>query len=341
MRRSLLKAGLMILSLSLPMSRVAMAANITKPVLTVLAPTGMLDHAAVAEFEKIKNCYVKVEFFSNRSEVELKVKTNPRYWDVVIADEARLSRLVLGKSIRPFPEGRVKSEQPRKGTLEGFTKVNEGGRMFVALMADPLGIVWRSQTRAAKTAPDWNWLVNADLNPLWRSRIALPPDPRFQFLIALKAKKVAVGDLDVSTGKAGIAWLLEARKQAKADGSRLEWEFLSGRGVAAVAWMSDYMRMRRLVSGIEFAPPASGTFFERQGVALVADSLHEELSTDFIEFLAQRKEALAQFAGLIPLSTRTVLGSSVDGWTLFEDYVAFPSIIEAELTKAVAPSVRN
>lgn len=307
-----------------------------KTVLSVLAPLGLLDAGLVREFESRKQVSVRVELVGSVHEYEPRLRGSPRVWDVVVSDESQLIRLVLARLTRPITETLAVPKAESKLPLEHRSKINEDGRSYVLLMADPLGLVWKGETRTAKSPLAWVQLANLTDNPLWRSRTLLPSDVRVQFLLALKASgSASAANLTISELRPAFDWLKAARQQSRLKSFQPEIDFLANRIVAGAVWRSDFLRMRRLIPNLTFGVPKAGTYFSRFGAAVVADSAQENLANEFVRFLLEKRETLASFTQLVSLTAAAVDESSVASWTLLEDELVLPRAVENELAKVI------
>ena len=99
--------------------------------------------------------------------------------------------------------------------------------------------------------------------------------------------------------------------------------FLAKKMVAALSWQSDYLIASRYVKNLEFAVPSSGTYFERIGLGLVAGSRNENAALEFIKFIHDKRDQLAQRRGLMPLHASEMNGSSVRNWRVFSDDIVW------------------
>ena len=315
-------------------------------ILSVLAPLGMVDAIAIREFEQKRHVNVRMELVGGPSEYEPRLRNSPRGWDVVLADESQLIRLVYSKLLRPLPES-VSKNASHVG-LDIRPKVNEDGRAYLNLMADPMGLVWKQDSLSSKNDPAWTWLSQMSENPYWRNRTLLPYDMKVQFLIAKKATSI-VKDTDMSIVEIGSSvandtvasaalafdWLKQARLQARPHHAQMELDFLSDRVVAGILWRSDFLRIRKLVRNIEFEVPRSGTYFTRIGAAIVADTAQEILANEFVQFLYLKRDSLARYAGLVSLAETKFEDKPIRNWSLLENDLVLPKAIEQELTRQI------
>ena len=69
--------------------------------------------------------------------------------------------------------------------------------------------------------------------------------------------------------------------------------------------------------------PSSGTYFERIGLGLVAGSRNENAALEFIKFIHDKRDQLAQRRGLMPLHASEMNGSSVRNWRVFSDDIVW------------------
>lgn len=303
-----------------------------KTIVSVLTLTSKLDHKLIESFEMGRNVSVRVDFVGSAAEIEGRIRTTPRAWDLVLADERHLRALALARLIKVAPAGKVDSTL--KYPLEKRSRLNDEGRLYFPLMADPLGLVWIRETKQSKDPVSWQWLSNPTHNPLWRGRTALTPALNFQFLMALSASGIPLSQIhSVHETRTAMEWLKEARANSASAEGRLDLNLLSRRVVASNAWLSEFTRLNKYVPNLEFGVPAQGTFYERYGMALLADAPVDGEAMEFLAYAVQKKDELARVAGLVPLSASEFLKTETAGWLLFEDEVPLPSQVEAELKK--------
>jgi spermidine/putrescine-binding protein len=294
---------------------------------------GRLDPAVVRAFEEKAGVNVRVDFVASGQEYENRLRSSPHAWDVVVADEQRLAQLYFAKVIRPLPASAAEKASAASAARPGAYAAGEA--VFAPLMADPLGLAWVKGSLGSKDAPTWDWLANPTANPLWRSRIALPSDKRLQFLIAAAHVGLSSPYTDVSTVRPALEWLSRARHQARANASRIELEFLSGRAAAAVLWKSDFERVRKLVPELQFAVPKKAAFLERHGAALVAESFHENEALALIASLRASRAASASAAGLLSIEAINAGsdGHAAASWRFTAENLPIVKAIEAELDR--------
>ena len=335
LRRSLQLAAMAVVlsTLGLVVKSGELHAAPQKTVLNVLAPPGRLDARVVAEFEQKMNISVRVEFVGNDSEYESRLRSSPHLWDVLIANEQRLITLSLAKLTRSVPD--TKAPGAPRLPLEKRSSVNEDGKAYVPLMADPLGLVWIAGSRKELGPVSWKWLVNPDLNPLFRSRVLLPADTGLQFLLGAFNSGVNAPYSEARAAKPAFEWVLRARHQQVVMGVAPEYDFLGGRAAVGAVWQSEFLRLRKLVTGLTFAVPAQGTFFDRHGVALVADTPNEALALDFMSFLNTKRDESAARLGFVTLITQDIGGSNTTSWQFIGHHLPLPLVIENELKKMV------
>jgi len=288
------------------------------PVLSLLTQTQRLDAALVQEFEATRKVAVRVEFVSSSLDYEARIRSLPHNWDLVLADEQRLVNLSVLKVLRNLPESiNIPPDVPG---LERRSRANEDGRAFVNLMADPLGVMYLKKTRTSPGPLGWDWINKPTLNPLWRSRIALFADERMNFMTAAIATGLKFPIAQTSDARKVQDWLAHAELQGRAMSlSAAIPAFLAEKFSAGLVWQSDYLQAARYVKQLEFAVPSEGTYVERVGVGLVADCRNEALALDFIRFIYEKRDLLAQRRGLLPLHTTEFQGSRVAKWRIFSD----------------------
>lgn len=290
--------------------------------LNILTLPQRLDSRLVQEFENATKISVRIEFVTSPLEFEVKIKSLPNSWDLVFADEQRLVRLNDDKLLTPVPDSIL--IPPNLMGLSRRAKANSDGRAFINLMADPLGIMFLSETKSSKNAVDWNWLVDPLINPQWRSRVALFKDERLNLMIAAKAAGAEFPvDLDEKRREL-LTWMEQAKLQGRNTAfEQVVTSLLAKKIVAAPSWQSDYLIASRYVKNLEFAVPSSGTYFERIGIGLVTGSRNENAALSFIKFIHEKRDQLAERRGLLPLHSSEMTGSNVRNWRVFSDDIVW------------------
>lgn len=300
-----------ILAIVLGISCVAQA----EPVLSILTQTQRLDAGLVQEFESTRKVSVRVEFVSSALDYEAKIRSLPHNWDLVLADEQRLLNLSLVKALKVLPETvPVPADGPG---LNRRARANADGRSYLTLMADPLGILYLRKTLTGAGAVNWDWIINPTFNPLWRSRLALFEDERMNMMTAAVATGVTFPVEQVQSARAAHEWLNQAQLQGRSLAlASVIPAFLAEKYVVALAWQSDFLHANRYIKNLGFLVPNPATYFERVGVGLVSDCRNEQLALDFIRFLSEKKDVLAQRRGLLSLNSSP---ESVKDWRIFSD----------------------
>lgn len=305
-----------------------------KPMLSILALTNTLNSQLVDEFERQSNTRVRVDFADPRTGLEARLRSTPRAWHIVFADERHLRSLALARLLKPAPAGRF--DLPVKAPLEKRSRLNDEGRLYFPTMADPLGLIWVSNTRKSPLPSSWEWLSDTNLNPLWRGRVMFPAHPHFQFMIALKAASFSPADLGFrDPPDKAYAWLKVVRSHSGHSNKSLLTKLVSRESVAGVAWYSEFLALKKAMPQLEFGIPREGTYFERYGAAFIADAGLEDVALNFLQFTLQKRDEFASAASLVPLSASKFLDSETSSWNLVEDEIPFPKSVEAELKKVV------
>lgn len=304
-----------------------------QPVLNILTQTQRLDPALVKEFEQTRQAAVRVEFVSSPLDFETRIRSLPHSWDLVLADEQRLVALSLSKALRVLPES-----VPVPGNVSGLerrARANEDGRLFVNLAADPMGFMFLAKTKTNGGPVAWDWIVQPTHNPLWRSRVALFADDRLNLMAAAVATGLTVPLGQESDARKIQQWLTQAELQGRAASfNEVVPQFLAEKQVVGLVWQSDYLNARRYIKGLAFSVPTSGTYVERLGIGLVSDSRNDVLAADFIKFIHERRDQLAQRRGLLPLHTQEFEGSPVKNWRIFADDISRVRELAGSVAKA-------
>jgi spermidine/putrescine-binding protein len=309
----------------------SLAAHAQQPIISVLCPYGLLDYKILSNFERNAKVRLRVELASGQREIEQRIKNSINNWDVVVADESQLASLTNGRLIRPLRDDRFQEKNPN--ALSRPTKLMEMSRTWIPLAVDPMGISWIKNTLEPQTIPTWASLVDPSITPFWRGRLFLTPDLSLLGRIALMTQAIPDSPTTPAAAAPALQWLQKAKSQQKTGQNQLVLELLSERVVAGPLWKSDYLRVRKTVQNLEFAIPLSGTYFRRFGVALVSDTLREELATNFIAHLIEKRDDLARYAGLLPLSAKPERSTDISKWIVFDDSIPLNRDLEAELKK--------
>lgn len=290
------------------------------PVLNILTQPQRLDAQLVEEFEASRKVAVRVEFVTSSVDYEYRIKSLPHSWDLVVAEEQRLVNLSLAKILKLMPDSVV--IPPNLQGLQRRARANEDGRAYINLMADPMGLMYLQKTKINPALLAWEHVINPNLNPLWRSRVALFNDERLNAMAAALAVGVGLPVERVDDNRKVGEWLSQAKLQGRSVSlNSAITGFLAEKYVAGMVWQSDFNHASRYVKDLTFAVPSEGTYFERVGVGLVADCRNEALAIDFIKFIHEHRDQLAQRRGLLPLHVGEFQGSQVKQWRVFSDDV--------------------
>lgn len=289
-------------------------------ILNILTQPQRLDAALVAEFEASRKVAVRVEFVSSALDYESRIKSLPHSWDLVLADEQRLVSLSLAKLLKTLPESVM--IPPNLSGLERRARANEDGRSYLNLMADPMGLMYLEKSKTGTGPVSWNWIAQPNLNPLWRSRVALFADERLNLMIASLATGTPIS-MERSEEHAKVAaWMTQAQLQGRSVPLNSSvTAFLAEKYTVATVWQSDFLHASRYVKDLVFTVPVDGTYVERVGVGLVAESRNEPVAIEFIKFIHERRDQLAKNRALLPLHAKDVDGSQTKDWRIFSDDV--------------------
>lgn len=288
--------------------------------LSILTQTQRLDAALVQEFETSRKLSVRVEFVTSALDYESKIRSLPHNWDLVVADEQRLVNLSLAKILKNLPEGI--SVPADVAGLERRARANPDGRTHLNLMADPLGIMFLRKSLIASGPVSWDWVVNPVTNPLWRSRLALFSDERMNLMTAAVATGLKFPVEQLHDAQNVNIWLNQAQLQGRPYSlSSAIPAFLAKKIAVGLAWQSDYIHASRYIKNLAFTVPVQGSYFERIGIGLVSDCRNEAVALDFIRFIYEKRDVLAQRRGLLPLHAQDFQSSPVSAWRVFSDDV--------------------
>jgi len=291
-----------------------------QPVLSVLTQTQRLDAGLVQEFEASRKVSVRVEFVSSGADYEARIRSLPHNWDLVLADEQRLINLSFLKLLKPLPETVVVPADAQG--LEKRARANQDGRAYLNLMADPLGVMFLRKTLTAPGPVSRDWLVEPSTNPLWRSRLALFADERMNIRTAAAATGLAFPIEQTESARPVREWIVRAQLQGRSTSLVAAIPaFLAEKVAVGLAWQSDFIHAGHYVRNLAFTVPAPGSYAERIGIGLVADCRNEQLALDFIRFIYEKKDLLAQRRGLTPLGGQAFPAIPVTGWKVFSDDV--------------------
>jgi spermidine/putrescine-binding protein len=283
--------------------------------LSVLCPASLLDSKTITNFEKKKKIALRVELTTGAREFEQRLKNSANTYDVVVADENELMALTAARLLRPLPDARF--AEKKRSALSTPSKTQQDAKTYVNIMADPLGLFWIDDTRAQTTPPTWDELTTMTLNPFWRGRLFLPPDPDFQMRLALFVTGFTNLRTLPETAPDAAEWLKKVRTHIRPAANQLVLEILKKRTVAGALWKSDYLRVRNTLPALDFGVPQN-TLFRRYGAAIVADTLREELAFDFVDHLIAHRDDLARFAGITPLFASGEKEPDASKWFLFD-----------------------
>jgi ABC-type Fe3+ transport system substrate-binding protein len=114
-------------------------------------------------------------------------------------------------------------------------------------------------------------------------------------------------------------------------------KFLAEKFAVGLAWQSDYLHASQYVRDLGFTVPAEGSYAERIGIGLVSDSRNEQLASEFIRFIYEKKHQLAKSRGFLPLTGHDYRSIPPEGWRIFSDDV--PRL--RELKAALSHSKKN
>lgn len=292
-----------------------------RTVLSVLTQPQRLDAGLVQEYEASRKVSVRVELVTSSLDYDSKIRSLPHNWDLVLADEQRLVHLSLSKMIKPLPETvAVPADGPG---LERRARANPDGRAYLNLMADPLGIMFLSKTLTATGPVGWEWLIRPVFNPLWRSRLVLFADERMNMMTAAAATGLKFPVENPEDARVVKEWLAAAHLQGRPMTTSLAIpSLLAEKSVVSLAWQSDFVQAQRYMKDLSFTVPLRETYVERVGVGLVSDCQSEQLALDFIRFIYERKQTLAQRRGLLSLEVQQFQDNPVAGWRIFSDDVS-------------------
>jgi spermidine/putrescine-binding protein len=298
-----------------------------KPTLNILTTMHVLNPDIVAKFEKENNANVRVDFVGSRKEFETHIRGGLRTYDVIVADERILEKLSLERMLKNLSDD-VTTKNTNKVLLYKRSKINEDGRAYLPLYIDPMGIAYLKNESHIPEKVTWDLLIQTELNPYWRQRIAVSQDEKIQFLIALLATQKEISPNSWYIPESTTHWFKELRLQNANTDLPIEMAFLGKKISAAVLFYSDYLRLKRIVPNLNFMIPEQNTYYDRMSIGWSSSSVQEALAKKLILFLFQHRKETAHSAGLLPMETRSFLNSPTKNWILYEDDVPLPKKIE-------------
>jgi spermidine/putrescine-binding protein len=298
-----------------------------KPTINVLTYMHTLDPALVAKFEEANNANVRVDFVGSRNAFEAQFRAGLRTYDVLVADERILEKLYLSKLIRTLPNESA-SKNNINFPLFQRSKVNEDGLSYLPLFADPLVIAFNTKNSKVTQPVTWDILIHIDENPYWRQRIFVSPSYKSQFLIALLATQTIITPQSWYIPESTTRWFKQLRLQNANTDLPLELAFLGNKISAAVVFYSDYLRLKRVISNLDFVIPTSSTYYDRISVGWGANSVQENLSKNFIKYIYDNREHLSKNLNMLSLNSTNFKNSETKNWILYEDDIPLPKKIE-------------
>jgi spermidine/putrescine-binding protein len=298
-----------------------------KPTINVLTMMHTLDPALVANFENENKTNVRVDFVGSRSEFESHIKSGLRTYDIIIADERILEKLFLNRLLRSLPDEDI-PKIDNKYPLYKRSKINEDGAAYLPLFVNPLGIAY-NQAHSTITYPvSWDILIRPDKNPYWRQRIFVSPSYKSQFLLALLATQKEITASSWFIPEATTKWFKQLKLENANTDLPLELAFLGDKISAAVIFYSYYLRIKKVVPGLDYTIPTQSTYYDRVSVGWASSSAQEVLAKKLIQFLYSNRENLAKNLNMLSLNTLNFKRSDTHAWVLYEDDIPLPKKIE-------------
>ena len=289
-----------------------------------------LDPSLIANFEIENKSNVRVDFVGSRGEFETHLRGGLRSYDIIIADERILEKLSLERLLRYIPD-EINTKIAEKNPLYTRSKINEDGKAYLPLYADPLGIAYIKENTQLPSKISWDVLIETDLNPYWRQRIYVSPSYKTQFLISLLATDKEITSSSWFIPESTTKWFKQLRLQNANTDLPLELAFLGQKISAAVIFYSDYLRLKRVVPGLDFVIPSQSTYYDRISVGWASNSVQENLAKKFIQYIYKERKNCAKNVHMLSLETLNFLNSDTHNWILYEDDIPLPKKIEGIL----------
>ena len=291
----------------------------------------MLTSAFYGTFEAVCQCKVRVIFSSGPGDIEAKLRWGGRSADLLLVSEHEAESLAQQRLVKAF--GRPPPSlvwQP--GGLLQKDQVMPEGIFFIPLFADAIGFLAEENQLSQRLRPGvrftlhWSELGDLGVFAPLRGRLLLPTDLRFQELLARKAFSGGAAAGDALSIRSFLklkeqreAWLQKLRSHGVGFQDPWESAFLGGDLGGVVTWYSRARAFQKMRPAVQFAIPPEGTWFERFGLVIVAESGLEDAVSKLAHHLWEQREALAKANGFVPLGADSFLESPVSGWQLLTE----------------------
>ena len=298
--------------------------------LSVLAPRGVLSYKVVKLFEDQHNVNVRVEFVSNSSEYETRLRASPFGWDLVVANQQRINKLYFSRLVRALPNVLGKGEENSHARTGLATELQN---VSLPLLIDPLVIYWSQEVvKNNVMLGSWSTLSDFVAHPLLRNRIDLPENVQAQFIVAgVKANYFLQKDDEAL--RQALSWLKVVRAQAKNQGLPRSQRLLSKKVVAGGAWLSEVLQLKNVAKNVSYAVPKEGTVFERIVVAAAAESTNEKLAEQLMQHMQKHRAGLANRTGYLSVLAAEPSSFSMENWRYIEEVLPLEKSALAALEK--------
>ncbi|MDR1102008.1 MAG: spermidine/putrescine ABC transporter substrate-binding protein [Clostridiales bacterium] len=265
--------------------------------------TDYIDGTILRDFEKVTGIKVTYNTYDNATEMYRRFTENPSLYDVIIAPDYMVSRLISESAVTALDKSQISNYSLIDDAYKKLAYDSEN-RYSVPYMAGTLGIVYDAD-RVVETPNSWEALWNG----VYSQEIIMLDSPRDAVAIGLKASNFSVNSVDKHQIDVAELKLLSQLRHIKWFQTKETKENIAqGRAILAMtrsgeAWSATQKGVANGLLNIKYEIPKEGSVRFVDAMVIPTGAKNVSGAQKFINFLCQTDVALknTQTLGYTPV----------------------------------------
>lgn len=249
-----------------------------------------IDLSLLETFQEEYNCNVVYETFESNEMMYTKLSSGETY-DILVPSDYMIERLIKEDYLQPLEWGKIPN---KKNLLEEVMNhsYDVGNQYSAPYFWGTVGILYDTTKVDPEDLKDgWNLLANEK----YAEDLYMYDSERDSFMVALKACGYSMNTKDEKEIQEAYKWLIHQREVMKPiyAGDDVIDNMISGNKALAVVYSGDASYIISENPDMDYFTPEEGTNIWYDAMVITKDCVNVDLAHDFINFMLDEENALA------------------------------------------------
>lgn len=249
-----------------------------------------IDQSLLEEFQEEYHCNVVYETFESNEAMYTKLSSGENY-DILVPSDYMIERLIKEEYLQPLEWGKINNKKNLLNEVQNRS-YDPGNQYSAPYFWGTVGILYDTTKVEEEDLKDgWNLLQN----PKYAENLYMYDSERDSFMVALKACGYSMNTKDESQIQEAFDWLIRQRDEMKPiyAGDDVIDNMISGNKALAVVYSGDACYIIGENPDMAYFTPDEGTNIWYDAMVVTKDCMETDLAHDFINFMLDEKNALA------------------------------------------------